>query len=221
MAIPKNIFQTFRTAELPWITRFYIRRMRKKNPEWNYEFYDDDRILEFFREEFPEEYLRAYQLLTIGAAKADFFRYAVLYRKGGLYLDIDSYARSAFDTFLRSDDVAVISHENNPGLFCQWALIFDKEHPFLKRTLEKIMDNIIHHRYPHDVHSTTGPGVYSEAIREVLAENPQTPYRILGTDFEGHLRFKYKLGSLFLYRSKADHWKKQQLTKDIVRSAES
>ena len=220
MAIPKNIFQTFKTGDLPWITRFYISRMKKKNPDWKYEFYDDNRILDFFEKEFPPEYLKAYKSLTIGAAKADFFRYAILYKKGGLYLDIDSYDKTPLDHFLKEDDVAIVSHEGNPGLYCQWALISDKGHPFLERTLEKVLDNIQTHRYPHDVHSTTGPTVYTNAVNEVLAENPQTPHRFLGTDFQGHLIFKYKLGRIFLYGKKSEHWKKKQHSQDIIKPFE-
>lgn len=218
MAIPKNIFQTFKTSNLPWITRFYISRMKKKNPNWTYHFYDDERVLQFFKEEFPLEYLKAYRSLTIGAAKADFFRYAILYKKGGLYLDIDSYDKTPLDDFINEDDVAIITHEGNPGLYCQWGLIFDKGHPFLKRTLEKVLDNIQTHRYPHDVHRTTGPTVYTDAVNEIIAENPSVEHRFLGTDFEGHLKFKYKLGRIFLYGKKSEHWKRKQLTQDIIKS---
>jgi len=216
MAIPKNIFQTFKTSKLPFITRFYIRRLKKQNPDWNYQFYDDEKILDFFEKEYPPEYLKAYTSLTIGAAKADFFRYAVLYKFGGVYLDIDGYARTPLDRFLAPDDEAVISNEGNPGLFCQWGLIFNREHPFLKRTLEKVLDNILQHRYPHNVHQTTGPGVYTSAVNEIIAEQPDVSYRILGIDFEGHLRPKYKLSKLALYKNRSAHWRKEQETRDII-----
>lgn len=215
--IPKNIFQTFKTSDLPWITRFYVARMKRRNPNWNYHFYDDTMILKFFAEEFPAEYLTAYKSLTIGAAKADFFRYAVLYKKGGMYLDIDSYNKTPLDKFINPDDEFILSNEGNPGLYCQWALISGKNHPFLKRTLEKVLDNIQTHRFPHDVHKTTGPTVYTEAVNEVIAENSNIHYRFLGTDFEGHLKFKYKLGRIFLYGKKSEHWKKKQLSQHIIK----
>lgn len=218
MAIPKNIFQTFKTSDLPWITRFYVARMKKKNPDWNYQFYDDARILDFFEKEFTSEYLKAYKSLTIGAAKADFFRYAVLYKYGGVYIDIDSYVKDPFRKFLKEDDSAVVSHEGNPGLYCQWALIFDKKHPFLKKTLEKVLDNIQTHRFPNDVHRTTGPTVYTEAVNEVLQENPDIDHRFLGIDYAGHLKVKYKLGRIFLYGKKSEHWKKKQLTQNIIKT---
>ena len=92
MSIPKIIYQTFRTAELPLVTQWHISRLKKKNPEYQYEFYDDERIEHFIATAYNHEVLSLYQKIDIGAAKADFFRYAILYKRGGIYLDIDSLA---------------------------------------------------------------------------------------------------------------------------------
>lgn len=221
MAIPKYIFQTFKTKKLPVITRWHIWNMKRQNPEYEYFLYDDEDIQEFFKKEFPQDYLKAYNELTIGAAKADFFRYAILYKKGGVYLDIDSGMSKPLKYLIRPDDVALISKERHVGLFCQWALIFDKDHPFLKRTLEDVLENIQTHRFPHDVHQTTGPTAFSNAIRACIAEDPSIPYRIFdGIEYRGYLKFKYKLGKFFLYSKKSDHWKRKQLTQDIIKPAE-
>ena len=56
--------------------------------DWTYEFYDEARIIEFLKEEFGEIHLRTYDRLQNRAHKADFFRYCVLFAKGGLWLDI-------------------------------------------------------------------------------------------------------------------------------------
>lgn len=221
MSIPKNIFQTFKTDKLPWITKMHIKRMLKMNPEYEYHFYDDQRIEVFLAEQFSPEYLKAYKRLTVGAAKADFFRYAVLYRNGGVYLDIDSSVNSPFRDFIREDDEAVITHESNGEYYAQWALIFNRNHPFLKHTLELMLDNIQTHRFPNDVHSTSGPAAYTKAVEECINTQPDVTYRFLEKDYDGHLRFKYKLGRFFLYRSKSNHWKKQQLTQDIIRPCET
>src|SRR6476659_9320710 len=132
MAIPKIIYQTFKTKELPFITKWHIKRFLKNNHEYAYEFYDDARIEEFFKSNFDVDWLKAYQKLNIGAAKADFFRYAILYKKGGVYLDIDSGIKGKLDAFIKPDDKAIISKERNDGVYVQWALIFESGHPFLK-----------------------------------------------------------------------------------------
>jgi mannosyltransferase OCH1-like enzyme len=216
MAIPKIIHQTFKTVKLPFITRWHISGFLRKNPEYTYEFYDDERIEDFIVNEYDLETLRIYKKLNIGAAKADFFRYAVLYIKGGIYVDIDSGINSKLKTFIQEDDVAVITREGDPTLFAQWALIYAPGHPFLKKTMELVKENILLNKYPNDVHRMTGPTVYTEAITACLAENPAIPYRLLGTDYDKHLKVKYKLGKFFLYE-KGDHWKKKQLSTPVLK----
>jgi len=216
MPIPKIIHQTFKTDKLPFITRWHISRFRKRNPEYTYKFYDDAAIELFLKNNFDLDIYIQYQKLHIGAAKADFFRYALLLKEGGIYLDLDSAINGRLDDFIRPDDVAVISKERNPGLYVQWALVFEPNHPFLKKTLEMVLDNIRNNRYPHDVHKMTGPQVYSNAINACMANNPNIPHRVLGYDYNKHLRFKYPLSKL-MYTSRAEHWKKQQITTPVLK----
>lgn len=217
MPVPKQIFQTFKTKKLPLITRYHIWNMKRKNPEYVYFFYDDQDIEKFLTEEFPSSYIEAYHKLTIGAAKADFFRYAVLYKKGGVYLDIDSTITKPLKRLIKEEDEAIISMERHENLYVQWGLIFSKNHPFLKKVLELMLDNIENHRYPNNIHATTGPTVFSEGIRQALQEDPNIPYTLFdGIEFHGYLKFKYKLGKFFLYKNKSQHWKQLQTKQDII-----
>jgi mannosyltransferase OCH1-like enzyme len=216
MPIPKIIHQTFKSDKLPFISRWHISRLRKRNPEYRYEFYDDGRIEQFLQVNFEEEVFEQYRKLNIGAAKADFFRYAILLKEGGIYIDIDSSITGKLDDFIEQDDVAIISKEHNPGLFVQWALIYQPGHPFLQKTLDMVLDNIRHNRYPHDVHKMTGPSIYSNAINACLVENPDVAYRLLGYDYNNHLKFKYPLSKL-MYTNKAEHWKKKQITTPVLK----
>jgi len=218
MSIPKIIHQTFKSSKLPFLTRWHIARFRKKNPAYAYEFYDDARIKVFLQQEFGPEVSELYSRLNIGAAKADFFRYAVLYKKGGIYVDIDSGINSRLDDFIREEDVAIITREGDPSLYAQWALIYAPGHAFLEKTIEMVLDNIRQNKYPHDVHRMTGPTVYTLAIDECLNNDPAIPHRVLGTDYNGYLKVKYKLGKFFLYE-KGDHWKKKQLTTPVLKTS--
>lgn len=210
MAIPKSIHQTFKTSKLPLITKWHIRQLKKKNPDYTYHFYDDNDIDAFIKAEFDQEVLNLYRKIKIGAAKADFFRYAILYKKGGIYLDIDSRIISPLSKFIISNDHAVISKESNLRNYIQYALFFEKEHPFLKKTLEVVMENLKENKYPGDVHKTTGPAAFTKAIEECLKENISVPYREMGIDYEGHVEFSYPMSKTFLYGfSRKGHWKKQ------------
>ncbi len=215
MPIPKIIYQTFKTKKLPLLTRWHISRFRKRNPDYDYQFYDDNRVEDFFATEFEPSVLRQYKKLNIGAAKADMFRYAILLKKGGVYLDIDSKIQGRLNSFISADDTAIISRERNAGLYVQWALIFAPKHPFLEKTLEKVLQNIILNKYPNDVHRMTGPSVFTEAVNQCIAENQNISYKLLGIDYDGHLKFKYPF-SKFLYK-KNDHWKKKQLLTPVLK----
>jgi mannosyltransferase OCH1-like enzyme len=218
MAIPKTIYQTFRTSKLPLITQWHIWRMKNKNPEYDYQFYDDRRIDNFIRDEFGQDVFDLYKRISIGAAKADFFRYAILYKKGGVYLDIDSLILNKLDDFILPTDSAVISPENNPYYYIQWALVFEAGHPFLEKTLEIVINNLKENKYPHDVHKMTGPSAYSLAISECLKASPQIQYRELGFDYENNFKFHYSTSKFFLYGlSRKNHWRKQQMSRPVLK----
>jgi mannosyltransferase OCH1-like enzyme len=215
VAIPKIVYQTFRTSQLPFVNRWHINKFRKANPSYKYEFYDDERIENFFSDSFGNEFITAYKRLQIGAAKADFFRYAILYKYGGIYLDVDSAITKRLDDFIEPADKAVISFEKNPGVYVQWALVYEAGHPFLQKTLQLILENIGQNKYPNDVHQMTGPSVYTKAINECLHSNPSIPHRLLGIDYDGNFKFKLPLSKL-MYR-KGEHWKELQKTKTVLK----
>ena len=82
--IPKIIHQTYYNKNLPIQIQANINHLKNENPDWDFRLYDDDDIEKYIQSHFP-------QLLTIykkinpnyGAAKADFFRYIVMYKDGG------------------------------------------------------------------------------------------------------------------------------------------
>ncbi len=219
MAIPKVIYQTFKTNDIPWLTKLYIWIFRRKNPAYEYVFFDDPAVDHFIQTNFSERVYHAYSQLQIGAAKADFFRYAILYKNGGIYLDLDSDILVNLDKYIFPSDSAVIAREkNHQNLFAQWGLIFEKEHPFLEKTIQYMVENIEQNAFPHDVHAMTGPTVYTRGIEDVMKEHPEVGYRIVDFDYKGMLQFKYRLGKLLIYRDRKNHWKKLQQRIPVVRT---
>ncbi|MFV0365726.1 MAG: glycosyltransferase family 32 protein [Mangrovibacterium sp.] len=211
MAIPKIIYQTFKTDKLPFLFRWHIKQLRKKNPAYTYEFFDDVRMDTFILEECGPKVFELYKCINIGAAKADFFRYAVLYKKGGVYLDVDSRILFPIDSFVSPQAAAVIAPETQEELFfIQYGLFFEAGHPFLRKTLEMIIDNLLNNRYPNDTHKMTGPTVYSQAIRACLKESPSISYDLMGVNYDEKLEFSFFMSKTFLYKMsfKNKHWKK-------------
>jgi len=87
-AIPLDIYQTWHTKELPPKMRECVERIKKANPEFRHHLYDNDDCREFMKNNFDKDVLDAFDRLIPGAYKADLWRYCVLYKNGGVYLDI-------------------------------------------------------------------------------------------------------------------------------------
>lgn len=225
--IEKNIFQTWYTKELDPELQAIRKEMLDINPDWTYYLYDDNDMDLFVKNKYPGRIYNAYSKLNIVTAKADLWRYLVLYTFGGVYLDMDSIITTSLDTLLKDTDDAVITAETNPGVYVQWALIYKKGHPILESVIDIIISNIENNTYPNDILKMTGPIAYTKGIElyhATLYNQPiqhslithstditysQGPkYRIYGIDYNGNFLFhhpKYQL----LYKNKP-HWTDQK-----------
>ncbi len=219
MAIPKIIHQTYKHANLPWLHQWHINQLKKKNPAYQYEFYDDERVDAEMKKILSAADYHLFQKIQIGAAKADFFRYVILYQTGGVYLDIDSLIVSPLKNLITPTDVAIISKESHLHSYCQYALFFDKNHPFLAKTIALVLDNLQNNRFPHNVHQMTGPAVFTKAVNLVLEENSNTPHKMLGIDYQGHVKFSFFMSKFFMYGFKKRlHWKKMEKTTTVLKA---
>jgi hypothetical protein len=197
--IPKLIHQTYKNRDLgPEIVR-NIASLRLLNPGWTYHFYDEDDCVAFIRNEYGAEVLDYYQRIgkEYGAARADLFRYLLIYRLGGVYLDLKSGASKPLDEVLLPDDAYLLSQWHNEGgsvfdgwgihrelrhiaggEYQQWFIIAAPGHPFLKAVIENVLSNIdryipgLHRTGAHAVFRVTGPIAYTLAIAPLITSAP-------------------------------------------------
>ena len=116
MAIPKLIHQTLRnTIDLNPILAANIFKLKQLNPNWAHRFYDNNDQRMFISKFYGAEVLKSFDKINAqyGAARADFFRYLLVYELGGVYLDIKSTANKALDDVLRNDDAFILSQWAN------------------------------------------------------------------------------------------------------------
>jgi mannosyltransferase OCH1-like enzyme len=192
--IPKFIHQTIRSKKnIHPELEFNIEILQKKNPDWQYFLYDDEDCLRFIEENYGSDYLENYLSIDFryGAARADYFRYLLLYKRGGVYLDIKSTVIFPLSLVIGSDWSFVISQWDNrpqgrePGAgnhsrfgvdseFQQWFIICEPGHPFLKSVIDSVTLNISNYDPlklgvgASGVYRTTGPIAFTKAIRPIL-----------------------------------------------------
>jgi len=234
--IPKNIFQSWHTKILHPFIQKKIDNMMRLNPEYTHQIYTDSEIDSFVNDKFSGKIADCYNKLNIIVAKVDFWRYLILYKYGGIYLDMDSTINISLDTFIQNNDEAIITAEGNPDLFVQWALIFNKEHPILKKCIDLVVENISSNKYPNNIHKTTGPSVFTQAVNMVHFNNNarfirhtllhknfdmtflchNSSYRIYSIDYNNYFTFKYDDSNKLLYNSKK-HWKDEEKVTPLLK----
>jgi mannosyltransferase OCH1-like enzyme len=168
--IPKHIYQTWKTHNLPPGIANVIHQMLTINPGWTHNLYDDTEMAAFIQTNYPGRVSQAFNSLAIGAARADIWRYCVLYHFGGVYLDIDADICKPLDTLIRQDDDAIITREQVEGLFNQWILIFSRGHPLLKAAIDECVENVLS-RSSNNILHLTGSTVFSQILTHRLKSN--------------------------------------------------
>ena len=179
--IPKVVYQTWKTKVLPTNVINTIKNMKSLNPDYDFYLYDDNDIEKWIKSTFDDPIIyNTYSQLNVGAAKADFWRYLILYKNGGIYLDIDSEITKPLNELINENDTAIVSREKNSGTtyFIQWCLIFSKGHPILKRAIDLCIRNI-NNRLSFYLPTLTGPAVFTQAIHNVLKSQYNISIRTL------------------------------------------
>ena len=209
--IPRIIHQTFYTRDLPATLQENVDLMRRLNPEWEYRFYDDSDIAKFIQSHYPPEVWRYFERIDsrYGAARADLFRYLLMYKMGGVYLDIKSVVTRPIA--LRKDDLLLLSNWERisgefdwgghyelrniaAGEYQQWHIVCAPGHPCMKAVIETVLSNIA--TYDPNLHGVgkkgvlrvTGPVAYTMAIHRIQQEHA---HRVV--DIKAELGFEYNV----------------------------
>ena len=196
MNIPRVIHQTVRNrSKIHPVLKENIKRLRTLNPRWQHRLYDDADIRGFISQHFGAETLRYFKRINpvYGPAKADFFRYLLMYKVGGVYLDVKSGLSRPLDESISADEY-LLSHWNNKlgqryqgfGLHAGLGPVGElhsgtrraASHPYLKAVIAGVMRNI--DEYDPFVHGTgkvgvlrvTGPIAYTNAIEPIRQDHP-------------------------------------------------
>jgi len=241
MTIPKRIYQTWKTQQLPRGIDITIKKFLHNNPGYTHYLYDDKDISNFVHVNFPGEISDAFDCLNIGAARADLWRYLILYKCGGIYLDIDADITGKLDELIEPDDKAIITREPLDGLFNQWILIFSKGHPLLWDVITRCVANI-KNRSSNNILHLTGSTVFTKAINQMYKNIRiqfniwRTPDNILkrafnkkgasnqvrfyGTDMKPFAKYHNDFYEE-LYNDNNPQWEKEQTQQNIFKDGQN
>jgi len=190
---PAFIWQTWKTtpADVGFDFRDQEASWTELHPGFVHEVITDQVAVHLLRLLYASvpEVLEAYNALPQAVLKADFFRYLILYARGGIYTDIDTYAiQSALSwipsTVPQTSIGLVIGIEADPDRpdwadwysrriqFCQWTIQAKPGHPVLRDIIVRITKETLKRKKEggafiskdKSVVEFTGPAIWTDVI---------------------------------------------------------
>jgi FkbM family methyltransferase len=142
-----------------------LNSTQKAIPDWEQIIYGDKEIDNFLEKEFGKDHkvTKAYNLINpkYGAARADLFRYLIIYKYGGLYLDMKSCVSGPIPEMPKDKDMWIsewFGQGANQHLFPEtgeyqnWYIYARKGCPLLKEIIERVVHNIYKlHENPNNI----------------------------------------------------------------------
>lgn len=223
VCIPKIIHQTFYTTKLPLEIVNIIAINKRLCPNYKFIFYTDIDCQNFIKKNFDNKVFNAFMKINdcYGAMKADFFRYCVLYKIGGVYLDIKSSLKMTLNKIIKPNDMCILDiprnymevWRKNAPTYEQWLLMFAPNHPYLLQIIndmvhyietkyEPIIPNIRTPNSKQKILNITGPDALAKAINKVMNEKGKLHRNVDYDTFSSRHTFNY----LTMYSSNKKHY---------------
>lgn len=164
MSIPKFIWQTWKTDEVPDKWKDSPISIKKFLPDYKYKLYTDEDNRKFVEKHFPD-FLQKYDSYQHGIQRADAIRPMRLYIHGGIYMDLDMKIVDKIDYLFKKGDLIITQSVNYPSLTNMF-MASRKKHPIWLEVIEAMKKNkpwwcLIKHL---EIMMTTGPGLINKVF---------------------------------------------------------
>lgn len=180
--IPKIIHQTWKTSEIPEKWKYSVNSCKKKYKDYQYILWTDEMMENFVKKEYPDFY-DVYISYKENIQRCDTFRYLVLYKYGGVYIDMDIICKKNFDTLLRYDLVLAKS----PNLINSFFMT-SKNNPFIKFCIDNLpiyKDSLKYFGNHMHIMNSTGPWFLNNMVNKYGIKNIKNLYILSNQEFAG------------------------------------
>ena len=219
--IPLNIFQTWHTKMLPPGMKRNIELIKKMNPRFNYQLFDDTDCHDFIRDNFDVSVLNAFNKLIPGAYKADLWRYCVLYKLGGIYLDIKYSPANGFRFINLTESEHWVLDSDGYGIY-NALMVCKAGNPILLSAINKIVEHTQTNFYGSDCLEPTGPKLLANIFHSEEKNKLNMKHNVIDMNnrfifFHNYLIFKNYNGYLNENNKykKTDHYSELWKNKNI------
>jgi len=150
------IYESWKTHEVPKGMRDNILRLLEMNPEFDYYLYSDEECAAFIADNYDQDVLEAFHTLKPGAYKSDLWRYCILYKLGGVYLDIKYYSTVPLIRIIDENPTVFVK---DLGKYCIYNafLISPPKNEIFRLCINNIVESCKHKLYRENPLDITGP----------------------------------------------------------------
>jgi len=158
--VPLNIFQCYNKKLLEEDIN-NIKTIKNYNPEFNYFLFNENKdCSKFIFDNYPDYVFNAYNNLIPAEYKIDLWKYCILYKYGGIFIDINLYCNYKLINFINNNFFASeIDYYHNKLLIYSGFIITKANNPIFLRAINIIIDNIKNNYYGISEHYPTGSGL--------------------------------------------------------------
>jgi len=161
-----------------------IYNLLEINPEFDYYLFSDEESAEFIKINFDKEVLDAFYMLKPGAFKSDLWRYCVMYKLGGVYLDIKYYSTVPLINVIDENQTIYVRDADAPrtesGCFYNGFLVSPPNNEIFKDCIDDIVKSCKKRLYRRNVLDITGPCMLGRILGKKYSE-----------DYGDTVRFEY------------------------------
>lgn len=187
--IPKIIHQTWKNSIIPEKWECSPEEWKRLHPEWEYKLWTDADNRNLIESDFPE-YLALYDSYKYPIQRADFARYFILYKHGGLYSDLDLYPTTNVEEYLTGSLCLVFTPEAKnvrSRYLTNFLMASTEKHPFWLEVFAVLKRNELpwyiltkHFR----VMMSTGPMMINWAVLNTKQNVTLLPRQLFAADQE-------------------------------------
>jgi len=200
--IPKKIHQVWLGSEFPDKYKRIRDTWIEKNPDWEYKLWTDKDVNDFELKNIDQ-----FNKIDNLGAKSDIFRYEILYRYGGLYIDTDFECIKSFNDLLYLDLFSGTGHVDVPEVFN--GLIGCKVgHKLIRTLIDDI--NVLSTNNFDEIIALTGPKYFSNKLFEYIENNNEDKAVIFPTTFF------YPLPAVYRHMIREDNTNSQNMVKQFI-----
>lgn len=157
----KPIRDEWKKASLTWV---------KHHPKWEHKIWDDKDCLNLIKNDFPW-FLETYLGYKYEIQRCDSVRPLILYKYGGLYIDMDTICLKPFDNILTEEKIYLVKSPHNfiKNSVGNGVIASPKNNNILLEIVKKMIksrEKKFYHNHHIYIMNSTGPLLYSKFYKK-------------------------------------------------------